>query len=174
MKGRGPSSRRPVETTCCPVSTAGWGPEEIIEQYPVTDGRIVPVGRRHRRDKPLRADYVLHAHSTLALTSLPPRDARDLYDAVPELIQHLQAGVDYWQWEAEARFSYVERSVELVSRVPRFAIPPTVDNGSVTWRQVLRWWLDPSGATRKPCRGSRWKPSLIAKWVSAPTGGQAG
>ena len=41
------------------LADAGWKREQIIEQYPVTHGRIVRVGRRHRRDKPLRADYLL-------------------------------------------------------------------------------------------------------------------
>jgi type I restriction enzyme R subunit len=46
------------------LQTAGWS-GHILEQYPVTDGKIVPVPRRgprardHRRDRPLRADYVL-------------------------------------------------------------------------------------------------------------------
>ncbi len=41
-----------------------WG-GRFVEQYPVTDGKIVPVQRRgprtrdHRRERPLRADYVL-------------------------------------------------------------------------------------------------------------------
>jgi len=46
------------------LAAAGWT-GRILEQYPVTDGMIVPVvrrgprGRDHRRDKPLRADYLL-------------------------------------------------------------------------------------------------------------------
>jgi len=41
------------------VKAAGWGDDQIVEQFPITDGRIVPVGKKHRRAKPLRADYVL-------------------------------------------------------------------------------------------------------------------
>lgn len=37
----------------------GWSDDQIVEQYPITAGRIVPSGRKHRRAKPLRADYVL-------------------------------------------------------------------------------------------------------------------
>jgi type I restriction enzyme, R subunit len=46
------------------LEAAGWQ-GRILEQYPVTDGKIVPVvrrgprGRDHRRDRPLRADYLL-------------------------------------------------------------------------------------------------------------------
>ncbi len=38
---------------------AGWRRDQIIEQYPVTHGRIIPTGKRHRRDRPLFADYLL-------------------------------------------------------------------------------------------------------------------
>lgn len=45
---------------------AGWGDDRVIEQYPVTDGRIVPRphggarhSRTHRRERELRADYLL-------------------------------------------------------------------------------------------------------------------
>ena len=41
------------------LKAADWQPEQIIEQYPITDGRIVPHGKKHRREKALRADYVL-------------------------------------------------------------------------------------------------------------------
>lgn len=46
------------------LESAGWT-DRFVEQYRVTDGKIVPVprtGRRrrdHKRDEPLRADYVL-------------------------------------------------------------------------------------------------------------------
>ena len=55
----------PLESETCRdyvlprLADAGWTREQIIEQYPVTHGRIVRVGKRHRRDKPLRADYLL-------------------------------------------------------------------------------------------------------------------
>lgn len=59
------SSQGPRESDTCRdyvlprLKAAGWGDEQIIEQYPITDGRIVTLGQRHRREKPLRADYVL-------------------------------------------------------------------------------------------------------------------
>ena len=59
------SSQGPRESETCRdyvlprLKAAGWTDDQIIEQYPITDGRIVTVGQRHRRDKPLRADYVL-------------------------------------------------------------------------------------------------------------------
>jgi type I restriction enzyme R subunit len=41
------------------LEAAGWG-GKFVEQLPITDGRIIPTGRRHRRDSErLVADYVL-------------------------------------------------------------------------------------------------------------------
>jgi type I restriction enzyme R subunit len=57
--------RRPTEADTCRdyvvprLKDAGWTDDQIVEQYPITDGRIVKVGSRHRRGKALRADYVL-------------------------------------------------------------------------------------------------------------------
>jgi len=38
---------------------AGWSDDQIVEEFRITDGRIIPIGERHKRDTPLRADYVL-------------------------------------------------------------------------------------------------------------------
>lgn len=57
--------RRPSEADTCrdyvlpQLKDAGWTDEQIVEQYPITAGRIVKVGSRHRRAAALRADYVL-------------------------------------------------------------------------------------------------------------------
>ncbi|MEX2407067.1 MAG: DEAD/DEAH box helicase family protein [Actinomycetota bacterium] len=59
------TSLGPLEAATCrdyvvpKLQSAGWSDGQIVEQFPVTDGRIVRVGRKHRREKPLRADYVL-------------------------------------------------------------------------------------------------------------------
>jgi type I restriction enzyme R subunit len=65
-----PVAGNPLETDTCRdyvvplLDAAGWS-GRFVEQYPITDGKIVPIprrgrrGRDHRRDKPLRADYVL-------------------------------------------------------------------------------------------------------------------
>ncbi len=62
---------RPLEKDTCrdyvvpALQRAGWGDDQIVEQYPVTDGRIVPKphgarrGRTHKRERELRADYLL-------------------------------------------------------------------------------------------------------------------
>lgn len=55
----------PLESDTCRdyvvplLKAAGWSDDQIVEQYPITAGRVVTVGRRHRRAAALRADYVL-------------------------------------------------------------------------------------------------------------------
>jgi type I restriction enzyme, R subunit len=57
--------RGPVEADTCRdyvlpgLKEAGWQNDQIVEQYRITDGRIVKVGTKHRRTNELRADYVL-------------------------------------------------------------------------------------------------------------------
>jgi type I restriction enzyme R subunit len=41
------------------LSGAGWSEDQIQQQFPITDGRVISVGRKHRRGDALRADYVL-------------------------------------------------------------------------------------------------------------------
>ena len=59
------SSLGPLEWETCRdyvvprLRDAGWSDDQIVEQYRITDGRIVPTRGRHRRDAPLIADYVL-------------------------------------------------------------------------------------------------------------------
>jgi type I restriction enzyme R subunit len=57
--------RSPTEAETCrdyvvpKLKEAGWSDDQIVEQYRITDGRIVKVGSKHRRGDELRADYVL-------------------------------------------------------------------------------------------------------------------
>lgn len=46
---------------------AGWTDDQILEQYRITDGRIISVGNGHRRSTPLRADYVLEYRPDLPI-----------------------------------------------------------------------------------------------------------
>jgi type I restriction enzyme R subunit len=41
------------------LKAAGWSDDQIQTQFPITDGRIITVGSKHRRGVALRADYVL-------------------------------------------------------------------------------------------------------------------
>ena len=42
-----------------PLKAAGWSDDQIHEQFRITDGRIITVGKKHRRGEALWADYVL-------------------------------------------------------------------------------------------------------------------
>lgn len=59
------STRGPLEDDTCRnyvvprLKAVGWSDDQIVEQYPVSDGRIVATRGRHRRERPLRADYLL-------------------------------------------------------------------------------------------------------------------
>ncbi len=41
------------------LKSAGWSEDQIHEEFPITAGRIVNVGKKHRRGTALRADYLL-------------------------------------------------------------------------------------------------------------------
>lgn len=60
MSTRGPNEEDTCRDYVLPaLHAAGWSSDQIIEQFPITDGRIIQAGKRHKRDCPLRADYVL-------------------------------------------------------------------------------------------------------------------
>jgi len=40
------------------LKAAGWSDDQVVEQFPITDGRVITVGKKHRRATPLRADYI--------------------------------------------------------------------------------------------------------------------
>lgn len=58
-------TRAPLERDTCRdyvlprLEAAGWTRDQIQEQFPITDGRVISVGSKHRRSASLRADYVL-------------------------------------------------------------------------------------------------------------------
>ena len=41
------------------LRASGWADEQIVDEYQITHGRIVPMGSRHKSEAPKRADYVL-------------------------------------------------------------------------------------------------------------------
>jgi type I restriction enzyme R subunit len=41
------------------LKAAGWSEDQIQKQFSITDGRVIAVGKKHRRGDALRADYVL-------------------------------------------------------------------------------------------------------------------
>lgn len=61
-RGRGPRESDTCRDYVLPrLLDAGWQREQIIDQFPVTDGRVITTGRRPRRGEALWADYVLES-----------------------------------------------------------------------------------------------------------------
>jgi type I restriction enzyme R subunit len=57
---RGPLERDTCRDYVLPrLRAAGWSDDRIQMEFPITDGRIISVGTKHRRGDALRADYVL-------------------------------------------------------------------------------------------------------------------
>ncbi len=90
------TSAGPLESDTCrdyvipKLEAAGWK-DRFIEQYPITDGRIIPKGRKYRRGKPLRADYVLEFEPNLPIAVV---EAKRLFK-IPG--QGLQQAMNYAQ-----------------------------------------------------------------------------
>lgn len=65
--------RGPLESDTCRdyvlprLEAAAWANGQIVEQYAIADGRIVPTARGHRRGRPLRADYLLEVEPGFAV-----------------------------------------------------------------------------------------------------------
>jgi type I restriction enzyme R subunit len=68
---------------------AGWSPEQIIEQYPVTDGRVAVARGRHRRERPLRADYLLEVAPGFPVAVVEAkREYREPTDGLAQAIRY--------------------------------------------------------------------------------------
>ena len=58
--GSGPLEKDTCRDYVLPrLKAAGWSEDQIQVEFPITDGRIISVGTKHRRGDALRADYVL-------------------------------------------------------------------------------------------------------------------
>ena len=108
------------------LKAAGWGDEQIVEQYPITAGRVVTVGTKHRRAVPLRADYVLEYEPGVPIAVV---EAKREY-AIPG--QGMQQAKDYAR-RLDVPFAYSTNGKGLVeddrdtghetANLPRFPSP---------------------------------------------------
>jgi type I restriction enzyme R subunit len=89
------------------LQAAGWNDDQIQEQFPITDGRIITVGKKHRRDDPLRADYVLQYRPGVPIAVV---EAKREY-AIPG--EGLQQAKDYAQL-LDLPFAYSTNGKEIV------------------------------------------------------------
>lgn len=73
------------------LKAAGWTDEQIQIEFPITDGRIISVGSKHRRGDALRADYVLEYRPGLPIAVVEAKREH----AIPG--KGLQQGKNYAQ-----------------------------------------------------------------------------
>lgn len=78
----------PTESETCSelilpsLRAAGWRDDQIVKEFRITDGRILPLGDRHRRDTPLRADYVPEVDGVAVATVEAKRTKRSTGDGI--------------------------------------------------------------------------------------------
>jgi hypothetical protein len=56
------------------------------------------------------------------------------------------------------RFAFVETTVNMLASHPKFEPEEKAGHQEVDWRQVLRWWLDPTHASATP------SPKQVSNW----------
>jgi hypothetical protein len=71
----------------------------------------------------------------------PPRQAQQLVDVAPQVLEHLRTGGSYFDWNPAERFAYIRRAVELVTGIEKFAIPANIGRSRATWSDAVQWWL---------------------------------
>ena len=113
-----------------------------------------------RRGRALKTEIYkdLSQRRRLYRTSLPPRDGNQLLTLYPRLKEQLAVGENYAIWTVEERFNYIQNIVSILTSLSKFKLDDTSEN--VTWNEILRWWLDPTKAIKKP------KATQISKWHS--------
>ncbi|MHC0067995.1 DEAD/DEAH box helicase [Nostoc sp. UIC 10890] len=113
-----------------------------------------------RRGRALKTEIYkdLSQRRRLYRTSLPPRDGNQLLTLYSRLKEQLAVGGDYAIWTVEERFNYIQNIVSILTSLSKFKL--INPSGKVTWNEILRWWLDPTKAIKKP------KPTQISNWHS--------
>ncbi|MBF2066060.1 MAG: DEAD/DEAH box helicase [Calothrix sp. C42_A2020_038] len=113
-----------------------------------------------RRGKALKTEIYTDVSQRRRLyrTSLPPRDGNQLLTLYPKLKELFSNGGDYVIWTVEQRFHYIQNIVSNLATLSKFRLEEPSRN--ISWNEILRWWLDPNAAAKKPT------VSQISKWHS--------
>ena len=93
-------------------------------------------------------------------TSLSPRSAVQLVDAIDAIRRRLIEGANYAALTTDERLAWIGDVLELISRVPSFRISRELGNRKNfdDWRQVLRWWLAKNTLAPQPV------PAQVTAW----------
>ena len=93
-------------------------------------------------------------------TSVSPRFAKEILNNYLLINEHLKTGIDYSEWPVERRQQFIIHTVELISELEKFTIPDSFGSGKTptTWKEILKWWLNPTESSKKPTKKqvSRW------------------
>jgi hypothetical protein len=89
------------------------------------------------------------ARKRLYRTGLPPRLGDLLTTLYAEFRDHVLLGNDYAAWDADQRFEFIRRLVEILGQHPRFSLATRTPR-NVAWERILRWWLDSNGPISRP------------------------
>lgn len=106
------------------------------------EGRLAAIWlARGRTIKVLYPDAVQRRR--IYKTSLTPRSANSLLDLEVAILDKLQEGSEYANWETEERFEFVREVLALLSQVHSFRISTTLGrrHNFQDWPKLLRWWL---------------------------------
>ncbi|WP_030172991.1 EcoAI/FtnUII family type I restriction enzme subunit R [Spirillospora albida] len=81
------------------LDRAGWDEDRITPQYPINRGRIRATARRHRQERPLKADYLLEYSDGLPIAVVEAkrsrRDPADGYEQVKRYAELLDVPFAY-------------------------------------------------------------------------------
>ncbi|WP_458411891.1 DEAD/DEAH box helicase [Schinkia sp. CFF1] len=94
-------------------------------------------------------------------TSVAPRFGKIVLNGYVEVQAHLVKGTNYPKWTANERLQYIIKAVELISNLGKFEVPDSFGRGKKppTRDEILAWWLNPSGVTRKPTKNQ------VSEWI---------
>jgi hypothetical protein len=111
-----------------------------------------------RRGKALLNIYPTAQHRRrLYCTSVQPRSGSLMLQSTPTVIEHLKTGMDYSLWDEKSKYEYIRKTVELISKIPKFSLPATRET-NLSWDELLLWWLNGSYVTKRPSENK------ISKW----------
>jgi type I restriction enzyme R subunit len=122
------------------LDAAGWG-SRYVEQYPITDGKIVPIvrrgrrGRDHTRDRPLRADYVLEIEPGFPVAVVEAKREHRLP------ADGLQQGKRYAE-RLDVPFAYATNGLGIVEHDYDTGLDTVVNtfpSPDVLWRRYRAW-----------------------------------
>ncbi|WP_042356716.1 DEAD/DEAH box helicase [Bacillus rubiinfantis] len=94
-------------------------------------------------------------------TSVAPRFGKKVIEGYSQIQNHLNQGINYSAWDVNEKLQYIFKTVDQISNLEKFNIPDSFgrEKNPPTRNDILTWWLNPRGASRKP------KNNQISDWI---------